>query len=221
MKFIKVDIEQEGPEWHEFRSQGLGGTDAGILLGVNPYEDIDGIYRSKTLGESKEFSDAGLTAMEHGKSLEDEARTTLSKIIDIEFTPTCAIHSEHSFIRSSLDGISSDYTTLLEIKCPYRYTNFLKHASAVLPYYYAQAQQQMLTTQADVLYFGSYYKDATNLEVVIHKVLPDLDLQKELVTRCSSMWRSILKRKNPSQFSFYEYNISSPKSELFYRKKLI
>lgn len=222
MKFIKVDIEQEGDAWHAFRADGLGGTDAGILLGLNPYESVDSIYSAKALNTStKEFSDHGIAAMEHGKSLEDTARQTFSKIIGMEFNPTCAIHKDFSFIRSSLDGISNDYTTLLEIKCPFRQQSFSKHLNGILPYYYAQAQHQMLTTGAELLYFGSYFKDDSNLEVVIYKVLPDIPLQTELTKRCQSIWKSITAKKPPSQFGFYEYNLRDPKYQQFYRKKLI
>lgn len=222
MNFILVDIEQEGPEWHAFRAEGFGGTDAGVILGLNPYETVQSIYHAKTTPEyTKEFSDSGMVAMQHGKNLEDTARTAFSSIIGVEFTPTCAIHNEYSFIRSSLDGISNDYTTLLEIKCPYRYSNFEKHCDAILPYYYAQAQHQMLTTGANLLYFGSYFHDGKSTELVIYKVFPDIPLQKELTSRCIKLWNSISKRKPLSPFAFYDYNLDNTHTEVLTRRKII
>lgn len=221
MNFIKVDIDQEGPKWHEFRSKGFGGTDAGIILGLNPYENVNSIFEAKTNPEyTKEFSDSGIVAMQHGKNLEDVARKTFEDIIGLKFSPTCAIHKEHSFIRSSLDGISEDYSTLLEIKCPYRYTNFEKHCEGILPYYYAQAQQQLLTTGANLLYFSSYFQDNSNIEVVIYKVFPDTQLQKELVARCIKLWKSIQNKRHPSPFTYYNYELRDVNSEIFCIKKI-
>lgn len=223
MNFILADIDQEGPAWHAFRAAGLGGTEAGVILGLNPYETFISVYEAKTNPEySKVFSDSGVAAMQHGKKLEDTARHTFSDIIGKKFTPTCAIHKEYSFIRSSLDGISDDYTTLLEIKCPYRYKNFEKHCEAILPYYYAQAQHQLLTTGADLLYFCSYYSDNnSNIEIVMYKVYPDLPLQKELVTRCISIWKSITTKNKPSSLAYYNYELTNTRSELFLRTKIL
>lgn len=221
MNFIKVDINQEGPEWHLFRSKGFGGTDAGIILGLNPYETVSSIFEAKTDPEYiKEFSDSGIAAMQHGKNLEDVARKTFESIIGLEFSPTCAIHNKYSFIRSSLDGISADYSTLLEIKCPYRYVNFEKHCNGILPYYYAQAQHQLLTTNSKILFFASYFQDELSTEVVIYKVFPDVPLQKELTSRCVKLWKSIQNKKTPSPFTYYNYELKNICSEIYIRKKL-
>lgn len=221
MKFILENIEQEGPDWHAFRAKGFGGTDAGIILGLNPYENVHSIYEAKTNPEFvKEFSDSGIAAMQHGKNLEDTARQTFSDIVGMEFFPTCAVHPEHPFIRSSLDGISNDYSTLLEIKCPFRYKNFEKHCEAILPYYYAQAQHQLLTTSADMLYFGSYFHSNDLTAVMVYKVYPDIPLQKELTSRCIKLWNSIQNRKTPSPFTYYNYELTNPCVEKFVQKTL-
>ena len=34
-------LDQSGPEWHEWRSAGIGGSDAGVVMGKNPWMNED------------------------------------------------------------------------------------------------------------------------------------------------------------------------------------
>lgn len=214
MKFIHVDIEQDGKVWHDFRAGGLGGTDAGILLGLNPYQTAEELWFGKVYPEQVEPKTFGLAAMLQGKFLEDDARAIFSGVLSKEFKPTCAIHREYSFLRSSLDGITPDHKYLLEIKCPSKSVNFNKHVDGVLDYYYAQAQQQLLVTQADALFFGSYYSDS----YVIHKVTPDKKLHTELISRADYMWDCICKREEPD-FERFGYFSLDNRQEILYLYK--
>ena len=55
-------------EWLKLRKSGIGGSDAGAIMGVNPYRSIFDVYNDKT---SDEISLADNEAMRQGRDLEE------------------------------------------------------------------------------------------------------------------------------------------------------
>ena len=61
----------EKSEWLEWRRKGIGGSDAGVVLGVSPYKTARDVYFEK-LGREPDVEDEGnWVAMEVGNRLED------------------------------------------------------------------------------------------------------------------------------------------------------
>lgn len=208
---IEFNIEQDTTEWHSFRANGIGASDAGTILGLNPYNGIMDLWASKTGATEISTSTYGLEAMIHGKLTEPLAREVLSQAIGINFNPACAAHSNHNWLRASLDGISEDKKYLLEIKCPSKPSSYQKHVIGVLSYYYAQAQQQLLVTGADKLYFGSYYDE----KYVVHQIMPDFDLQEELIVRGSLFWDCVINKTPPDSAKFSKYKLTNNEVRFF------
>lgn len=44
------------PEWHDLRAKGVGGSEIGIIMGVNPYKTADKLFLEKTGQEEQAFS---------------------------------------------------------------------------------------------------------------------------------------------------------------------
>src|ERR1051326_1010313 len=115
-KGIQVpELEQRTPEWHEFRSKGIGGSEAAYVMNVAYRGNIKDLWEQK-VGIAPEF--VPNAAMERGTRLEPEARLEFSLPTGLDVKPMCVIHPEFSFVRSSLDGISHDGRIIVEIKCP-------------------------------------------------------------------------------------------------------
>jgi len=90
-------------DWLEYRRQGIGGSDASVLCGINKYKSPIELFMEKT-GQMP-HQEAGEAAY-WGTMLEDLVRTEFSKRTGIEVTPVNEIlQSEtHPFMLANLDG---------------------------------------------------------------------------------------------------------------------
>ena len=88
-------------------------------------------------------------AARRGRELERLARQAYEREVDIQMEPLCLVHDELEWMRASLDGLSFDGATALEIKCP---TNVRDQSAAkagsVTLHYYAQLQHELEVSRA-------------------------------------------------------------------------
>lgn len=106
-------IEAGSQEWHEWRAQGIGGSDAAVIVGVDPYRNIVDLVKSKRGVETIEENEA----MRRGKLLEDPIR----KAIEITTGRTvtgeeCVNHPDIPWLRATLDGRFADTGEPVQIK---------------------------------------------------------------------------------------------------------
>jgi len=94
-------------DWLEFRRQGIGGSDASVVCGINKYKSPIELFMEKT-GQLP-HQEAGEAAY-WGTQLEGVVRAEFTKRTGIEVIPVNAIlQSEaHPFTLANLDGICED-----------------------------------------------------------------------------------------------------------------
>jgi len=94
-------------DWLEFRRQGIGGSDASVVCGINKYKSPIELFMEKT-GQLP-HQEAGEAAY-WGTMLESIVRAEFTKRSGIEVTPVNAIlQSEtHPFMLANLDGTCED-----------------------------------------------------------------------------------------------------------------
>lgn len=110
-------------QWLEERKTGIGGSEASAILGMNPYLDIQKLYKLKTgLLEAPDISDK--QAVKYGL----QAENALRRLFVLDFPQYEVYHrryeilrnEKYPFILGSLDGILTDKETgkrgVLEIK---------------------------------------------------------------------------------------------------------
>lgn len=193
LKPIKIDSFKQGtPEWHAFRSLGLGSSDAGVVSGLMP-EAWDGFYSLKLQrvhGIKKVFSPEKEIVIQRGQDMEEEARQAYMEVSKIKVEPACFIHPEREWQRASLDGIDKDWETILEIKCSgERVYNKVALDLKIPNYYIAQMMHQMaVVTTAKRAHFWMY--DDVRGGVLL-EVLPDPDFIKELTEREEWFWNAM------------------------------
>ncbi len=91
-------------EWLNWRSKGLGGSDAPIICGLNKYKSPMELWMEKTGQlETKEAGEAAYW----GNVMEPIVRAEFTKRTGLDVTPVQAIlqHPEHPFMLANLDGI--------------------------------------------------------------------------------------------------------------------
>jgi putative phage-type endonuclease len=184
-----LDISQEGPGWAAWRKEGLGGSDAGHVMGGFPWTSRAALWAQKRGGEVVEENEA----MARGKRLEPEARLLYQQLTGLRCRPVCVQHDAYPYLRASLDGLSEDGRVVLEIKCP---TKEGKHRDALggkyPDYYKAQLQHNLLVTGAPLLHFVSYHPDFVSEDrLALIPVEPDGAYQEELLERERNEWEKL------------------------------
>lgn len=91
-------------EWLEYRKQGIGGSDAATVCGLNRYQSPLELWMEKT--DQLSHQEAGEAAY-WGTQLEDLVRTEFTKRTGIEVTQTYQLlqSKEHPFMLANLDGV--------------------------------------------------------------------------------------------------------------------
>jgi putative phage-type endonuclease len=151
-----VALVQQSEQWLELRRSKIGASDAPVIMGVSPWSTPYKLWNEKLGFTLPKFQSKHML---DGLEIEDSARNIFFLETGILVDPEIIFHPEHEFMMASLDGISKDKKTILEIKKP----NYLDHKSASLKIvpnkYYPQLQHQMSCCELDKTYYLSYRSD--------------------------------------------------------------
>lgn len=155
--------EQRSDMWFKQRENKLTSSDAGTVLGLNPYSKPNDVLFKKCGYDPKPF--VGNVATLHGQKYEDQAIDKYCELtgqtnynfglIAHEDVYKC---NDYYWLAGSPDGISLDNRgvkepILLEVKCPYR----RKIKIGEIPkYYYPQVQLNLFITNLNVADFIEY-----------------------------------------------------------------
>ncbi|WP_225696109.1 lambda-exonuclease family protein [Candidatus Phytoplasma sp. AldY-WA1] len=144
------DLEQNSSDWHEHRKKYINASEVAIIMGLNPFENKQNLFKRKLFDEKIEDNEF----MRHGRALEPKARNFFNDINKTEFKPLVCVKE---FFSASLDGWNEETKSLLEIKCPISFNSktwknfFLKDQIPI--YYYAQVQAQMYCSSSEKAFF--------------------------------------------------------------------
>ena len=148
-----MNLEQGGSDWLEWRRQGVGSSDAPIIMGVSPWCGVLTLYKRKR-GEAPE--QAQNWAMNRGTRLEPEVRGMLEGTYGV-LEPATLTHPELPWMRASVDGISLDGRTVVEIKCPGEKDHLTACGLEIPEKYVPQVQHILAVTGCAKLIYASYY----------------------------------------------------------------
>jgi len=179
--------------WHEWRKQGLGASDAPVIMGISPYKTRYQLWEEKTgLADHS----AGNWATKRGNEMEPRARADYEMRNNIEMPVAFVEHKDYPFIRASLDGYNEHESIILEIKCPGKEDHQTAVDGKVPVKYWPQVQHQLLVTGANELHYYSFSDDRG----VIVVVRADVDYCTKLVAELSSFW-NLVTAKTPPELS--------------------
>lgn len=148
--------EQNTQEWLEWRKNKIGASDAPIVMGKSPWKTPHELYEEK-IGLKNDFRET--TAMARGKALEPYALESFCNHIGVVLAPKVFVHPKHEYIIASIDGVSADGKTAVEIKCPGVRTHVLAMEGKISDHYQIQMQHQMEVLGLDSIYYYSYDGD--------------------------------------------------------------
>lgn len=179
---IEVNLEQGTSEWHEFRKNHIGSSDAPAIMGMNPWKSPYRCWREKLGLEETPINEA----MQRGMLLESEARQNVSAFLEVELNPSVRKIRTVPFMAASLDAISDDDAILVEIKCPTKRVDHFEDKRDMIPTHYrAQLQHQLFVCELEKMYFYTYFG---NGEGTLLEVYRDDKFIKELILIETDFW---------------------------------
>ncbi len=147
-----IDVTQGSDTWKEMRRNHITSTDSSIIMNVNPHCSPLKLWTQKIQGTEIESN----YAMERGTRLEPLARDWASNILQEDLYPKVVVSEEFPWAMSSLDGISTDEKTLIEIKCPGKKVHNLAKQGHIPDYYKCQIQHHLFVTGCERCHYISY-----------------------------------------------------------------
>lgn len=185
---LSIKLDQGTPEWLEWRHQGIGASDAPVVMNENPWKASAELLREKRGRPRPSIQNA---AMARGTMLEPEARDRyISRISDV-VRPACFQSIQYPWQRASVDGITSDGSRIVEIKCGdsvYRKTAL---TGCVPDYYYGQLQHIMAVTGISAVDFFCYLPGRPEVLVQVPR---DDDYIARLIRAEIAFWAKVIGR---------------------------
>lgn len=194
-----VNLEQGSPDWEKWRVGGIGASDAPTIMGVDYY----GVTREQLLDEKitgkKRPSNY---AMREGTRLEPFARALYAQQLGYPYKvgPAVCIHTEHEWMRASLDGLAENCETgevewEVEIKC----WSWDKHdatLAGICPeVVFPQIQHQLLTTglsRCDLVSYSTNKKFSSEHRLAVLTVMADREYQAQLLKAELAFWAEVV-----------------------------
>jgi putative phage-type endonuclease len=184
-------LHQNTPEWHRWRIQGIGASDAPVIMGETPFQTAKTLWAVKT-GRLREQSVG--PAAQRGRELERFARRAYERQTGTQMEPLCLVHQEFEWMRASLDGLSFDGATLLEIKCPLSLRDRASAQQRRIPSQYnAQLQHQLEVSGAERAHYWSF----SGTDGVLIEARPDREYAKRLVEVETEFWQLVKENRWP------------------------
>jgi putative phage-type endonuclease len=151
MEYKEIILLQGSSAWLSWQNGGIGASDAAIIMGENRFNSPKRLLHEK----KNQINEPPNSAMMEGTLLETEARIVYEKFVKFKVEPLCIESVEFPWLRASLDGISKNKDSIVEIKCG---KSAMREAQrGVIPeYYYGQIQHQLMITGLDKIDYWCY-----------------------------------------------------------------
>ena len=180
---MKINLQQNTPEWLNFRYDKIGGSDISAILGINPWKSAYQLWKEKVTHKKIEDNEN----MKHGRETEEEAREFYNKKFKQQMTSAVYTYDNWDVAMASVDGISKDGTRILEIKCP------VKKLDSIEGFYLAQCQWNMMVSGASICDLIYYWKDGTYLHFDIQKDKSSQDMMLRKAKEFRKEWEASIK----------------------------
>ena len=184
-------LHQNTPDWHRWRLEGIGASDAPVIMGEGIFKTPKQLWSIKTKRATEQ---AAGWAARRGRELERSARRAYERQFETQMEPLCLVHESLDWMRASLDGLSFDGSIVLEIKCPLNLRDRNAAAQGRVPtHYYGQLQHQLEVSGAEQAHYWSFDGRAGCLV----KIRPDREYLKRLVDAEGEFWRRVKENRWP------------------------
>ena len=152
--YIKERIPVNRDEWLKQRSKGLGGSDAGAVMGLNPYKSAYSLWAEKT-GQISNVVEEN-EAIRLGNDLEDYVAKRFAEQENkkIKRSSYCYQSKEFPFMRANVDRLIVGENAALECKTANPFKDGDYSNDIIPPTYYCQCLHYMAVCGFDRMYLA-------------------------------------------------------------------
>ena len=171
-------------EWLKYRKQGITGTDAGAITGMNPYVSAFQVYQDKI---TEEISDFDNESMRQGRDLEDYVAQRFMEETGLKVRKANAIYQneEHPVMLADFDRLIIGQKAGLECKTVSPYSSDKWKDGNIPLHYQMQVQHYLAVSGYDCWYVAAII---FGREFVIRKIERDEELIQYLITIEERFW---------------------------------
>lgn len=108
-----IQIQQNTPEWHDYRRAHFNASDAPAMLGISPYKSREQLLKEYATGITPEIDEATQRIFDQGHALEKAARPEAETKLCEELFPVVGKLGKYS---ASFDGLTMDGEMIWEHK---------------------------------------------------------------------------------------------------------
>lgn len=173
-------------EWLTERKNGIGGSDAGAVCGLNPYRSPLAVYQDKT---GTETDDADSESMRQGRDLEDYVARRFTEQTGKKAKRANVIYKsrEHPFMYANVDRLIIGENAGLECKTASAYSADKWKDGHIPESYQIQCHHYMAVTGADAWYIAVVI---LGKDFLWHRIGRDESLIRNLISIESDFWNS-------------------------------
>lgn len=199
-------MEQNTEAWKKWRHNGIGASDANIIMCVSKYKKRSELLLEKQTAfeELKDFDAGPIAALGH--LIEGMERPRFELLMDEKFFPALKQSEEVIFMKASYDGLNESETIAWEHKLMGK-EMFEKVLSGVVPdQYMPQLQQQLFVTPSldkivlcCVLYNKEMLKNKLDSSQFVRAkidVFRDENYLAKLIKECRKFWKEKNEKKD-------------------------
>lgn len=196
MNKLRLQDNMPREQWLRLRRRGIGGSDAGAIMGVNPYKSILEVWMDKTNQIAVEETET--ETIYWGRRLEPVVREEFAKRsgLAVQPVPFLLQHEEYIFMLANLDGMVDDPVygrCVFEAKTSSAYKAD-EWVNGIPDSYYAQLQHYLAITG----WKGAYIAALIGGNDFIYRFIPRNEAYIEkLINREASFWNYVKMRKMP------------------------
>jgi putative phage-type endonuclease len=170
------ELTQGGAEWHLFRANHGGASEAAAMLNLSPYTTRSELLRIKSTGIATEVDSRTQAIFDKGHAVEALARSIIEDFLGEDLYQ---VTMSNGYLSASCDGLTMDESTAWECK-QYNAKLFDSVCNNVLPeHHFPQCQQVLYVTGAEKLIFTCSDGD---VKTVSMDIFPDKAQQDLLVS---------------------------------------
>ena len=182
-----VNLRQNTPKWLEWRSQGIGASDAPAIMGENPWKSADYLLQEKCEGKTYGPN----AAMVRGTALEPEARKCYERKFGVRIAAACLQSTNYEWLRASVDGLATDGSTVVEIKCGE--SAYRKASTGDVPdYYFGQLQHILAVTGLHEIDFWCYLPSRPEVHIPVAR---DESYIKRMLETEHAFWQRVVQHR--------------------------
>lgn len=143
------NLIQGTPEWHSFRAEHNGASEASAMMGVSKYTTRSKLLHQKKTGIQEEVDAATQARFDDGHRTEEQARRIREAELNDDLFPVVITNSKYPGLSASLDGRLLDGSLIWEHKLLNQEKLEFINQGVVPPTDFWQVVQQLLLSEAD------------------------------------------------------------------------